>query len=257
MLYSLVLILIAGALIPPARAGAPAAQEAGQERDVPTRFEISLSKTTYVVGEPVYIDTTLYNDTNRDISGPFVMNLVTGLDVFYRRVGAKYVRYLPNWLAKVRLIDLGGVPQEQIPALGKTEGTQVVFFDSSRDAFVLDKPGEYDFRATFEVPAADGRFARFRSNTVRVRVVAPAGKEAEMVREVSDPDVRGFLEGDLRVNLADPERVRAASVKVAKLAKAGVGPEWMPLIRMRLEEAFNVFSQDEELQSFRSVLGEP
>lgn len=181
------------------------------EDDRPTRFEISLDKTVYFVGEPVEITMTLYNDGEQTIQGRYYLGLGNiATEVYYRKAGEEMIRFYSGWMrAEHRSHGVMVVPIKIEPQ-GKWEVTNRVWYNTSIEQFVLADPGEYEFQATFSV-----KQPLHKSNIVRVKVVEPPDGERAALAALSDPVLAQFVEGDLQLQLVEPVKVEAGAEKAA------------------------------------------
>jgi hypothetical protein len=119
--------------------------------DEPTRFELLADKSTYCVAEPVDLTVTIYNDRDRLIKGDFDLGLMfKQLQMHYCKVGGEFVRYFPRWLQIIGMGDFFTLPTE-IGAHGKHESRERLFYNTYFKRFVLAEPGEYEFKATFQL----------------------------------------------------------------------------------------------------------
>jgi hypothetical protein len=206
----------------------------------PTGIEIAAEKTTYFVGEPIYLSLTLSNDRDRPAKWDFYPGLTGGVRIDYRKAGGKLVKYYPEWLQRFLEGMGGGISAPPvIPAYGKQEGTVKLFYDSAAKNFVLAEPGEYEFKATL----ATGEHQRLESQTVQVRVAEPSQEDRVALATLSDPELVQFVEGDINMS-ANPTQAGVVAEKAAvfleKYPQSIYAPTVERMLRFNLEEAERV-----------------
>jgi hypothetical protein len=201
--------------------------ESGQ----PTRLELSVEQATYYVAEPVRLIVALHNDLETPVKGDFYLGLrFNQLWVYYRKVGGQFVRYFPRWL-QLDTACVFAIPIE-IPAYGKEESTPRLFYDTYSKQLVLAEPGEYEFKATFNL----GNDRVIESNIVRVKVVEPPEEERAALVALSDPVLASFVEGDLQLDVVEDAEVEAGAEKAARFLEKYSGSIYAPLVEEQLRE---------------------
>jgi hypothetical protein len=197
----------------------------------PTRFEVSMEKNTYYVGEPVELTATLHNDRDRPIRGDFIDIKYNW--IYYRKVGGEFVRYFPRWLQLMSTADVISAGTE-IPAHGKIEGTAKLFFNSYNKELVLSEPGEYEFKVTY-----GGNKPILESNIARVKVVEPPEEEREAVTMLHNPDLASLIEGDLRSGWVEDKDIEAGAEKAVAFLQAHGRSMYAPLVKDQLKFVLN------------------
>lgn len=174
--------------LPPAPAAARQKRAVGPEG--PTALEISVKRRDHLPAEPLEVSLALRNERDRAIKGDF--HLGGRVRLFYRRAGeGDFRRYFPR---RIQLRSQGyyfslSTPLE-IAARGRLEGEQTMRYDTSAGRYVLDAPGVYEVKATFDFEGV------YESNVVRVTVSEPPPDEALALAALRDPVLASFVEGD-------------------------------------------------------------
>jgi len=202
--------------------------ESGQ----PTRLELSVEQATYYVAEPVRLIVALQNDQDKPVKGDFYLPLeFKHLSMYYRKVGGQFIRYLPWWLELAHTADLITFPIE-IAAHEKRDTAERLFYNTKLKQLVLAEPGEYEFKATFNL----GNDRVIESNIVRVKVVEPPEEERAALAALSDPVLASFVEGDLQLDVVEDAEVEAGAEKAARFLKKYSGSIYAPLVEEQLRE---------------------
>jgi hypothetical protein len=191
----------------------------------PTALEISVKKSTHFPAEPVEVSLALLNERDRAVKGDFYVDGRARL--FYRRAGEGYFkRYLPRRIQlTARGYSFSLSPPLEIPARGRVGGEQTMLYDTSNRRYVLDAPGEYEIKATFDFEGV------YESNVVKVTVAEPAAEEAQALAALRDPVLASFVEGDLRTDLVETEEVEAGAEKAAAFLLKHPLSRYAPLVR--------------------------
>lgn len=188
-----------------------AGQGGGAEFGFPTRFGALPNKTAYIVGEPVILNLALYNDSGSPIKGPFGFDFGVNTHISYRKAGGDLVRYSPRWQQEMSR-DYTEMRSKVIDANGSTSDEAVVFFNTKVGKLVLETPGDYEIVVRFVITDSEMPGRTYEASVlVRVDEV-PAGERPALVA-LSDPQLRGFLEGDVQPAFSQPSEVAAARAK--------------------------------------------
>jgi hypothetical protein len=162
---------------------------------------MSAEKTTCFAYEPVVLNIAVINEGSQPVQGHFdhFGGSLKFLKLFYRKIGGEYKRYssLRLWLGR-GLSEIGG---EQILEPGSQRNTRVMLlFDTSMEQnyehkFVLDGPGEYEFKASFQYAFTDQPKV-LESNVLRITVVNPPEEEQAALTWWKDKDLAIAVQGD-------------------------------------------------------------
>jgi hypothetical protein len=175
----------------------------------PTALELSVKKAEHLPAEPVEVTLALVNDRDRVIKGDFYLG--GRVKLFYRRAGeGDFKRYFPRRIQLRGMADGVSLSKPfEIAARGRGEGEDTMRYDTSARRYVLDAPGVYELRATFDFEGV------YESNVVKVTVSEPPGDEAPALAALRDPVLASFVEGDLTTQLVADEEVEAGAEKAA------------------------------------------
>jgi hypothetical protein len=203
------------------------AQTKAVKSNHPTSLNISLKKTTYLPAEPVEMIVALRNNRERPIKGDFYVD--SRVKVFYRKVGGEFTRYFPRWMQLTNRKDgISLSPQLEIAARGQQEGNRALIYDTSNKRYVLDAPGEYEIKATFDL--GEG----YESNIIRLTVVEPPAEERPALAALRDGTLASFIEGDLRSDLVEDEEIEAGAEKAADFLLNYPASHYAPLVKEML-----------------------
>jgi hypothetical protein len=183
----------------------------------PSRFELSVEKTSYYVAEPVKVTMALFNDLEKPIAiNGSDFSLQYGLVLYHRKVGRDFVRYYPRWLARYRSFCSISAPIEISPQ-EKAEYTERLFYNTSINHLVLPEPGEYEFKAVFGLKSGE-EWLSFE-DTVRIVVTMPPKEELSTLACIKDPILASFIEGDLQIDIVDYSEVEIGAEKAVAFLK--------------------------------------
>jgi hypothetical protein len=169
----------------------------------PLGFVLSTEKSTYFAYEPVVLNMIITNKGQQPIQGEFdCLNFnCKELMLFYRKRGGEFRRYynLTIWMALGRdHLRLGKKPT--LAPGNQISTREMVLFDTlpgrnEEDKFVLDEPGEYEFKATFQYILEDPSKV-VESNVLRLTVVNPPDEERAALALWKDKDLALVAQGD-------------------------------------------------------------
>jgi hypothetical protein len=138
-------------------------------------LSLSSDQSTYYVRESIRLKLTLKNVHSKSVRGFFMISaLGPKAEIHYRRVGSSFVTF--PYLGR------NGGYVESPAALGPDKeltGEDTIAFDSTREAFVLDQPGDYEFQVVYrDAPGEANALLESNVLTVHVQPVAENDREA-------------------------------------------------------------------------------
>jgi hypothetical protein len=108
-------------------------------------LSLASDRSSYYVREPIRLKLTLKNVQGKPVHGFFIANpLSPKAEIRYRRIGSSFGVF-PYPGRKGGYVDSPAMlrPEEELT------GEETLTFDSTRQAFVLDEPGEYEFQVIY------------------------------------------------------------------------------------------------------------
>jgi hypothetical protein len=194
----------------------------------------------------VNVTFTLYNDRDQPIRGIYDVGLGNvGTKLYYRKVGGEFVTYFTGWIQALLQMHGTTLPWEIAPH-GKSEATNRLFYNTNLKSFVLAEPGEYEFKATFNLLQPVERFP-YESSIVRIKVIEPPESEREASANLSDPELAQFVEGDWQLGLVEARKVEAGAEKAVAFVGKYNNSIYASLVRQQLKFVLTEASRRRDL----------
>jgi hypothetical protein len=166
---------------------------------------LTAEQNTYYVRESIHLKLTLKNVQSKPVRGFFMISpLSPKAEMRYRRVGSSSFVTFPYLGRKGGYVDSPGTlaPDKELA------GEDTLAFDSVRQAFVLDEPGDYEFHVVYR-DAPEEPNALLESNVLTVHVQPVPENEREASASYSK-DLALLAQFDPRWSYASPELTKRA-----------------------------------------------
>jgi hypothetical protein len=190
------------------------------EKPLADQVELSVSadRDGYYVKEPLRLKVAIRNSGDAAVRGHFYLEPSMGFaEVTYRKVGESFIRFsypVQPDVVKGNLVMRVITDREVGPKILKPREASsyetVLAFDAGTHRFVLEEPGEYEFKVVYRDVPNDPN-SLLESNVVRVDVVPiPAGERAAGAEYTEEMASLAQFDG-ARYNLLGRDALRHAA----------------------------------------------
>jgi hypothetical protein len=206
---------------------------------------MTIDATAVVPHAPLALSLTITNGSRDRVSGDFSL---WEPQIFLRRVGEPFeLRYPPppEPSGPVDLTICLARLFTTLPPGAAWTRTVVVAYDSARETFLLNEPGEYEFKASYFEKRSR---TVLESNIVSVKVESPGGSEHEAY-DAFTPELAAIAQG---VSAAPLAELREAQQFLGRFGKTPYAAN----LRSGLETVLRGRQSEEERQMYGQVMAE-
>jgi hypothetical protein len=153
-------------------------------------LEITTDKLIYNVNEPIKLTLSFNNSNNIAFVGTFmVTSLAPNVKIYYQETGHDFEAY--------NFTHIHGVygPSEIPQNTKQTLNTVTLLYDTKKQKFAFERPGEYELKAIYENIDEENPLLQLESNVVKIQILALEGEE-NALKFFSDEFLARLIQGE-------------------------------------------------------------
>jgi hypothetical protein len=170
---------------------------------------IAANKDFYYVREPLHLQITLNNKSDKILSGSFQPNFGgPGLTIYYRRTGGEFVQFTCQRTRAAQAAHIGLIIPTVLKPQASVANKEWITFDTAARQSVLAEPGQYEFQAVYyDWPYINDPQRKIVSPVIAVEVLAAPNNELEVLKQFDNETVGRLFQDDYPID--DEERKKA------------------------------------------------